>query len=423
VFRGDRIIAVAPARSARIPKGARLVAGRGQYLIPGLWDMHVHLWDDTNVLPMFVAFGVTGVRDMGSNYERVRAWRRAIDDGKAIGPHIITPGPAIAGEPSSEPKLPVIVVRTPAEARAAFDKLYDMNVDFAKILTNVPRDAYFALAEQCRHWRVPLAGHVPSEIRASEAIEERQASIEHLFGEFLACSTEEWQIRAGKISRARILDTFSEDLARDLFRNSALYGTRQTPSLTLWERMALLDPHQLIANPAIQFVPEAIRRTWPKPEEIVKAGENPALADIRNQFALAKRMVQLMRECRVQILAGTDTGDPFTAPGDTLHRELELLVDAGLTPMEALQSATSEAANFIGWEEAVGLIRPGMVADLVLLHGDPLANISNVRKISGVAVRGMYLNRSQLNGLLRAPNHAIRGQRGPQQSAGMRRRP
>ena len=149
-------------------------------------------------------------------------------------------------------------------------------------------------------------------------------------------------------------------------------------------------------------MPEAIRRTWPRPDEELKRAANPDLAGVRKQFAMAKKMVRLMRECGVQILAGTDTGDPFTVPGDTLHRELELLVTAGLTPMEAIQSATSEATKFIGWDQSMGTLKRGMLADLVLLDADPLADIANVRKISGVAVRGKYLDRARLNSLLGA---------------------
>lgn len=400
VFRGDRILAIGQAKSIRIPKGTRVIDGRGKYVIPGLWDMHVHLWDKENVLPIYVAFGVTGVRDMGSDYARTSAWRRAIESGKAIGPHIITSGPAVGGEASVDPKLPVIVAKTPVEARTSFDRLYDMNVDFAKVLSSLPRDAYFALAEQCRHWRIPLAGNVPTNVRALEAIEERQASIEHLFGLFLACSTEEWYIRAGKVPPGRALETFSETLAHELFRRSALFETRQTPTLTLWERMARVQPERLVHNPALQYVPEAIRKTWPGAGKQIRRTQDPEVAGLRKQFALAKKMVRLMKEVDVPILAGTDTGDPYTVPGETLHRELELLVEAGLTPAEALQSATSEAARFIGWEGAVGTLQTGAAPDLVVLNADPLADIANVRKISGVAFRGRYLDRSGLNALL-----------------------
>jgi hypothetical protein len=400
VFRGERIILLGPARSTRIPKGARIIDARGKYVIPGLWDMHVHLWGNENVLPKFLAYGVTGVRDMGSDFARVAEWRKAIESGKAIGPHVLTSGPAVAGERSNNPRFPVILAMTPNEARAAFDRIDRMDIDFVKITSSLPRDAYFALAEQCRHWRVPFAGQLPNDVRASEAIEARQASIEHLSGEFLACSTEEWKIRSGKAPPARVLDTFSAELARKLFRDSARFETRQTPMLTSWERTARLEPESLARNPALKSVPAAIRASWPRARDEMIRATASELAARRRQFALAKRMVALMRDSGVQILAGADTGDPFTAPGDALHRELELLVEAGLTPMEAIQSATLEAARFLGWDGALGALKVGMVADLVLLDSDPLANISNIRKVSGVVIRGAYLDRSRLDALL-----------------------
>jgi hypothetical protein len=302
----------------------------------------------------------------------------------------------VDGVESREDKLPVITVRTPNDARRAFDRLDEMNVDFIKILSTLPRQAFFALTEQCRHWRIPFAGHLPDDVRASEAIEERMGSMEHLFGLFLASSTDELGIRTGQIPRSRMLDTFSENRARELFRKSALFETRQTPTLTLWERMACLEPAKLVNNTALHYVPPAIRKTWPSPEEEMTHAQDPGQAEMRKQFALAKKMVGLMRECGVQILAGTDTGDPYTVPGATLHRELELLVQAGLTPAEALRAATVEATKFLGWDESIGTLKSGMVADLVLLSADPLADIRNVSKVAGVAVRGVYTTPSSI---------------------------
>lgn len=342
VFRGERIIALGPARTTRIPKSARVINGRGKYVIPGLWDMHVHLAGKKDALPLYVASGVTGVRDMGGDFARVAAWRKAIAGREMAGPHIVTSGPPVDGA----------TVKTPDEARRAFDRLDSMDVDFIDVLP-LPRQAFFALAEQCRHWRVPFAGHVPDDVRASEAIEERIGSIEHLSGMFLACSSEEQTIRAGTAPKSRVFKTFSEDRARELFKRCALMETRQTPALSYWERKA-------------------------RPED-------------QRAFAMASKMVGLMRQCGVQILAGTDTGHGNTAPGKTLHHELELLVQAGLTPADALRSATVEPARFLGWDGSVGTLKTGMVADLVVLDADPLSDIRNVSKISGVTARGVYV--------------------------------
>ena len=171
---------------------------------------------------MFLAFGITGVQDMGSDFKRTTAWRAAIETGKAIGPRIVTSGPPVEGRPSDDPKLPVLVAKTPEEARAAFDQLWDMDVDFVKVLSGLSRDAYFALAEQARHWHVRLEGHIPASVTAWEAIEARQRSLEHLFGVMKAVSTDAEAV--------------------EFFEKCAVLEVRISPTLVLWQRMAHLQP-------------------------------------------------------------------------------------------------------------------------------------------------------------------------------------
>jgi imidazolonepropionase-like amidohydrolase len=402
ILRGDRIAELGPAGKLALPKGARVVDGRGRFAIPGLWDMHVHLWYPQNQLPVYVANGITGIRDMGSDYAQTKAWRHAVEAGKAIGPHVVTAGPPVAGKISDDQKLPVMVAVTPGDARRVFDKLDDMEVDFIKVLSDLPHDAFIALAERARKWRMPFAGHVPSSVTAREAIDARMGSMEHLFGVFVACSSEEANIRAGKTPGSRVVDTFDEKKARELFKRSALFETRQAPTLTLWERMTYTETESRVRDPRLRYVPRAIRATWPKAEEELKAAASPDLGPARAQLELAFRIVKLMQESGVEIMAGTDTGDPYTIPGVTLQRELELLVKAGLTPMQALQSATLIPARYLYWDQSLGTLKKGMVADIVLLDADPLANIRNVARVSGVAMRGRYLAKPQLTAILNA---------------------
>jgi len=241
VIEADRIRSVGAA--VPVPPGARVVPGKGKFLIPGLWDMHVHLWYPENQLPVFVAFGVTGVQDMGSDFSRVSAWRAAIESGKAVGPRIVTSGPPVAGQPSTDEKLPTLVARTPEEARQAFDQLWDMNVDFVKVLDGLSRDSYFALAEQARHWHLRLEGHVPRSVTAWEAIEVRQRSLEHLLGVMRSVST--------------------DDEALHLFEKCAVSGVRISPTLVMWQRMAHTMDDRLAADPRLKYVPQSIRQTWP----------------------------------------------------------------------------------------------------------------------------------------------------------------
>jgi imidazolonepropionase-like amidohydrolase len=368
----DRIAAI--GRQVAIPANARVVIGTGKFLIPGLWDTHVHLWYKQNQLPMFIAFGVTGVQDMGSDFARTSAWRDAIESGKSIGPHILTSGPPVNGSASDDDKLPVLQARSPEEARQAFDQLWDMDVDFIKVLSDIPRDAYFALAEQARHWHMRLEGHVPTSVTAQEAMEARQRSLEHLFGVMKAVS--------------------GDQEAMDFFEQCAIRGVRIAPTLVLWQRMAHVNDDALKNDPRLKYVPDGIRKTWP---DLKDDG-----AEFRQQIQGIYRLVALSTRTKIEVLAGTDTGDPYTIPGATLHDELEQLVAAGMSPHQALEAATINPARFFEWDEAMGTIEKGKVADLVMLDANPLDDIRNTRKIRAVFARGRYFSRRDLDQILAA---------------------
>src|SRR5580700_2924097 len=242
VIDGGKISRVGIASSIPLPASTRIVPGKDKFLMPGLWDMHVHLYYK-QYLPLFVAFGITGVQDMGSDFSKVSGWRDEIEKGIAAGPHIITSGPPVDGGASDDPKLPLLVARTADQARQAFDQLYKMDVDFIKILSRLPRDAYFALAEMARHWDLRLEGHIPTNVTAQEAVEARQKSLEHMFGITKSVATDEAAVK--------------------FFERCTLTGTRVSPTLVLWLRMSHIDDTGLMANPQLEAVPVSIRSTWP----------------------------------------------------------------------------------------------------------------------------------------------------------------
>jgi len=368
VIEKDRITSLGSV----IPAGARIVDGRGKFLIPGLWDMHVHLWYQENQLPLYLAFGITGVQDMGSDFERVSAWRAAIESGQAAGPHIVTSGPPVDGRASDDSKLPVLVAQTPQDARLAFDRLWNMNVDFVKVLSGLSRDSYLALAEQARHWHLRLEGHIPASITAWEAIEARQRSLEHLFGVMKAVST--------------------DAEALDFFEQCATRGVRISPTLVLWQRMAHLTDQQLANDPALKYVSPSIRKSWPD----LADDESPIKTEVPGIY----RLVALATRTKVEVLAGTDTGDPWTIPGVSLHDELEQLVAAGMTTDQALRAATLAPARFFEWEETMGTVEKGKMADLVMLDANPLEDIHNTRRIAAVFSRGRYFSRKDLDAML-----------------------
>jgi imidazolonepropionase-like amidohydrolase len=377
VIDDGKISRVGIATSITIPSSTHIISGKDKFLIPGLWDMHVHLYYK-QYLPLFVAFGVTGVQDMGSDFSKVSAWRDEIEKGIAVGPHIITSGPPVDGGASEDPKLPLLVARNADQARLAFDQLYKMDVDFIKVLSSLPRDAYFALAEMARHWDMRMAGHIPTNVTAQEAVEARQKSLEHMFGITKSVSSDEEALK--------------------FLERCTLIGTRVDPTLVLWLRMSHMDDTKLMTDPQLQVVPASIRNTWPDVSDDTYS--------LKIQVWRIYRLVALAKQAKTEILAGTDTGDPYVIPGAALDDELEQLVKAGLTPGEALESATLAPARFFETEKEMGAIEKGKLADMVLLEGNPLDDIRNVRKVAGVFTHGRYYARKDLDAILgTAPAH------------------
>jgi imidazolonepropionase-like amidohydrolase len=370
VIEEGKISRVGAAASIALPANTQIVAGKDKFLIPGLWDMHVHLYYK-QYLPLFVAYGVTGVQDMGSDFSKVSAWRDEIEKGAAVGPHIITSGSPVDGGASTDPKLPLIVAQTADQARAAFDQLYKMDVDFIKVLSRLPRDAYFALAEMARHWDLRMVGHIPSAVTAQEAVEARQRSLEHMFGITKSVSSEEEAVR--------------------FFQRCTLTGTRVSPTLVLWLRMSHIDDTGLMSDPRLQIIPASIRESWPD------VSGDPSF---KVQVWRIYRLVALARRAKTEILAGTDTGDPYVAPGAALQDELEQLVEAGLTPRDALEAATLAPARFFEAEKQMGAIEKGKLADMVLLGANPLDDIRNVQTVEAVFTHGRYYGRKDLDRIL-----------------------
>jgi hypothetical protein len=402
----------------RAPAGAEIISGAGKYAIPGLWDMHVHLWYKEHLFPMYLAYGVTGVRDMGSDLTQLNAWRKQIASGNLLGPHIETCGPAVDGFPSTDPKLPVVVVRDAREARTTYDRLDNMNVDFIEVLATLPRDAYFALIERARKYYSPVAGYIPGTVSVMEAIDARQKSIEHMSGILMACSSEESRLskqhnlaveRKDWASAAELesmaMASYSARKAEELFERMARFETRQVPTLVMLRRNAFLDTDNQVMDPHLSSIPLAIRRTWRDPREDKKLLPQDSLDFMRVEYEKLVSILQPMRRAGVKIMAGTDTGNAYSYPGIDLHRELELLVQAGLTPLEALRSATLEPGKYLGAHDTLGSIAPGKVADIVLLDADPLKDIRNTQKIDAVFLEGKYLSRAKLNGMLAGLRH------------------
>jgi imidazolonepropionase-like amidohydrolase len=379
---------IAPSSRLRTPGNAQVLDAHGKYLIPGLWNMHVHLGayaDGKPALADYLAEGVTGVRDMGSPLEDILKLRKETAEGTIVGPDLVVAGPIVQGPLPF--KMPVFIsVKDPSAARQTVDTLRSSGVDFIKVQDAIPHDIYLAVAEQSRRDGLPFVGHIPPTVLPEEASDLGQHSIEHLNGRFwgllVGSSKDESALHAEELQMyddilnalnrhsppplanmqaaftKRLVESYDENKASSLMSRFKKNDTWQCPTLvvlpTLWAGNAQYSPEDLL---------------WA--DRLIT--KNAAF-------------IPLMQKSGIGLLAGTDL--PPNAKGGTIHDELAALVVAGLTPMQALQTATTQPARFLERSNSLGTIEVGKIADLVLLDADPLDDIHNTARISAVILHG-----------------------------------
>jgi imidazolonepropionase-like amidohydrolase len=384
------------------------VDGSGKFLIPGLWDMHVHMvfgdWFPRGkevTLPLFIANGITGVRDMGGELDVLQQWRKEIAAGTLIGPRMVISGPMLDGP---QPRFPSsTAITTPEDGRRAVDDLKRRGADFIKLQSLIPREAVFAIAEEARKQEITFVGHVPDSVRASEASKAGQKSFEHLIGIFEGSSPLEDQFIKGTKTEGQFLSTYDPKRAAALFALLAKNHTWQCPTL-VWERGGnLIDQTDFASDTRARYAPAYWKDvTWKRfTEEIMHDFNTDDLATRKRFVEKELEVVNAMHRAGIPFLAGTDTPPGvYIFPGFSLHEELQRFVAAGFTPMEALQTATLNPAKFLGMEDQLGTIEKGKFADLVLLDANPLDDIRNAQKIAAVIVNGRYFSRADLDKML-----------------------
>lgn len=411
IVKNGRIFSLGPSAEVSVPKGIRILSGVGKYLIPGLWDAHVHaLWDadrPKQFFPLFLANGVTNVREMGGPMpaaDQVR-WRQRVASGEVAGPDLVVSGPFVDGP------RPVyagsVAVADGTTARKAVDDLKGFGVDFIKVYSQIPREAYFALADEARKKRIPFVGHVPLQVDVGEASDAGQASVEHLMGVLLAASSRGEELKNRLLSGTNInelngelVDTFDPSRAAALFSRFVRNGTWQVPTLTIRHARPFLAELAASDDPRLKYMPKAILAGWTSRDDPRQPGTAAALESRKRVYRKELEVVGAMNRAGVRIAAGTDTPNPFCFPGFSIHDELVLLVEAGLSPMEALQAGTRNAAVMTGRGADLGTVEKGKVANLVLLDANPLLDIRNTRKIDSVVLHGRVLSRVELDAML-----------------------
>lgn len=429
VIAADRIVRVSRAGGVRAAGAARIVDGRGRFVIPGFNDMHAHSLNaesPATSLPLMLASGITGFRQMAGAPALLAA--RAADE-----PLLPPDSPALLAMPGAILAGPAFT--DPAAVGAEVTRQKAQGADFIKVV-DLPPVAFAAAADAARAAGLPFAGHLPPSVDEREAMRRGMASIEHLgpgISVLLNCSRDEAAIRAvlaaaptggvafsggpdqvrrmlvnpvlatpppGFALIRRVLSTYDEAKCRAFATDVAASGTWMAPTLTRLEAMELGNAPALRDNPDLRFVPASSRALWrdvgAEFDKRLTPDQRQVLAEL---FAAQLRLTGLFDAAGVKMLAGTDFGGGWIVPGRSLHREFDLLARAGVPPLRILQMTTLDPARFLRRDGRMGTVESGKAADLVLLDGDPTADVANLHKIAGVVRDGRYLDRAALDAI------------------------
>lgn len=442
VIVGSRIVAIGSSSEVALPTSSQVVDAAGKYIIPGLWDMHVHIpganafdgLTGVEFLPIYVAQGITGVRDMGADCSasecdrwmrkpgEIARLRNDISAGRLLGPRIVSPGPIVDGpNPVHQGSL---IVGDADSARRVVRALGAAGAPFIKVYDRVPREAYMALADESRKLGISFVGHVPVSVSALEASDAGQETLEHLWLVLEGCSSVGPELLARRRRRdaaatrrdttfsfaadyldltRRTIETYDPAVCQALALRFRENGTWMVPTNAGTWGSAMAGDSSFAHRSEFARVPRWLQNAL---APFVLRDSHRAADEIeqRRRWHQHKlKIVSLMYGAGVQFLAGTDNPGAYTFPGFSLHDELALFVEAGLSPLQALQTATLLPARYLNATDSLGHVAAGKVADLVLLDANPLEDIRNTRRINAVVVNGRYFDQAALKRLLSVP--------------------
>lgn len=414
VVRDGRITVVGPAATVTAPAGARRVDGAGKFLVPGFADMHTHLLSDGAVpdslapseLGVMLANGVTTARLMMGTPEQIPL-RAAVARGEILGPTLFIASPQFAGRAYGEPYFNGRVVTTPEQARAAVREVADAGYDFVKLTIFITPEVYDAVADEARRIGIRVIGHVDPQVGLARALAAGQ-QIEHLDSYFEAVLAAGAPM-TGSVSNHLVyrpaawesVDWLDDARIDSVGRATAAAGVWSTPTLTFFKRAfgTGMTDEEIQSHPGYALLPDSLRRGMNDGRAYFWA--TPPSAERRARYVEARnRIVRAIHGAGGRILAGSDSPEWYLLYGWTLHRELEALVDAGLSPWAALEAATRNPAEWLGTLEESGTVEPGKRADLVLLDADPLADIRNTQHIAGVMRAGRWMDAAELSRMI-----------------------
>ena len=392
VVRQGVIEAMGDLGEVDLPEDALIIEGEGKYLMPGLVDMHVHIQEENELL-LFVANGVTTVRNMWGNTGLIHLLgnadqlelREKINKGELFGPTIYTSGPILESPPSKNPFMKLI--RSKEDARNVVTKLAGDGYDFIKVYDHLAPEIYAAILETAEEHTIPVVGHVPHEVGLDTVLQGGQSSIEHLTGYI-------------DMDAAELI--IPEDEVDHYVEKSREAGVWVVPTIVLHQYAISVDDIESVEKrPELKYISPRMMRVWrffTKTLEDSRTYQGPDYPD--QMVALATRMTSELHRGGVGILLGTDTDNGYLIPGLSLHEELQHLVNAGLSPYEAIKAGTRDAAEALGKLDEFGTVNMGKRADLILVERNPLEDAANVNQRVGVMLRGQWLPESQLQEML-----------------------
>jgi hypothetical protein len=393
-----RIKAMGPYEEMPIPENAEEIDGRGKYLIPGLTEMHGHIPGEDrpqyvkNVLQLYIANGVTRVRNMLGNDFHLKV-RDRVKNEELLGPEIYAAGPFFNKEIAPNPEVAKLEVRRQMDA--GFDLLKMGSID---------KESYLQMAKTAREVNIAFGGHIPQEVGLETALEAGQLSIDHYdrYVEFLVPEEARTSGRSAGFFGSGIIDLVDRERIPLAIRKTLEAGTWNVPTLSLVENLASpVSAEEMIQRSEMKYMPDDVLQGWVKFKNDYSKREDFQPEATRALVELRRELTKKLYDSGAQIALGSDAPQFFNVPGFSLHREMEMLVEAGLSPYEVLVTGTRNPSFYFNSQEETGSIEPGKRADLILLNANPLEDISNIREIEAVILKGKYFSRQALDEMLK----------------------
>lgn len=394
IVRGDRVVTIGPAAQVSVPSGAVRVDAAGRYLMPGLAEMHAHVpggnasqeWVE-RVLFLYVSNGVTTIRGMLGDPRHLEL-RERIRRGEVLGPTLYTSGPSFNGN----------TVPTAEAARRRVEEQKAAGYNFLKIHPGVSRAAFDTLVATADRLGLRFAGHVPAQVGLARALEAKYASIDHLDGYMEAILKDGASTDSAGFFGARLAGQVDELKITEVARATREAGVWNVPTQALMESfLSPVSPEQAAQWPGVRYMPPQQVSQWETSKRNAMSQPGATAENYRRVMAIRGKLIKALHDAGAGLLLGSDAPQVFNVPGFSVHRELRLIVEAGLTPYEALVTGTRNVATYFGTADQVGTVAQGKVADLVLVDGNPLADVANASRIAGVMVRGRWLPKSEID--------------------------